>query len=235
MNGRHRHRVPADHADLPAAAAVSRRRAWRRGTRRVPVARLGHQAGIVVLRRPPNRIAFDRTPRDPRIRGQDRALGDRGAEPGVRGARRAPRTPASSLRRASRSGARAARPCPPTRRPAVGAATLVKTELPRARVRIAFGLVFQSVPGATPNRPYSGLSAEPAVGAEPHPGDVVAQGLDLPAREWWVRASRGWSCHRPTGTPPRGSGPGPAEHLRISIASASQPSSRPITLAIRSE
>src|SRR6185369_6602550 len=38
-------------------------------------------------------------------------------------------------------------------------ATLVKMELPLARVRMAFGLVFQSVPGATPNRPYSGLTA----------------------------------------------------------------------------
>ena len=38
-------------------------------------------------------------------------------------------------------------------------ATLVKTELPRANVRIAFGLVCKSVPGATPNRPNSGLVA----------------------------------------------------------------------------
>ena len=38
-------------------------------------------------------------------------------------------------------------------------ATLVKTELPRSSVRMALALVFQSVPGATPNRPYSGLTA----------------------------------------------------------------------------
>ena len=38
-------------------------------------------------------------------------------------------------------------------------ATLVKIELPFASVRIALGLVFQSVPGATPNSPYSGLTA----------------------------------------------------------------------------
>jgi hypothetical protein len=36
---------------------------------------------------------------------------------------------------------------------------LVKIEFPLARVRMALGLVFQSVPGATPNRPYSGLTA----------------------------------------------------------------------------
>src|SRR6478735_10229448 len=36
-------------------------------------------------------------------------------------------------------------------------ATLVKTELPLAMVRIALGLVFQPVPGATPKRPNSGL------------------------------------------------------------------------------
>src|SRR5215831_11530761 len=33
-------------------------------------------------------------------------------------------------------------------------ATLVKIELPRSSVRMALGLVVQSVPGATPNRPY---------------------------------------------------------------------------------
>src|SRR6478752_6285621 len=38
-------------------------------------------------------------------------------------------------------------------------ATLVKTELPWAIVRIAFGFVSQPVPGATPNRPYSGFTA----------------------------------------------------------------------------
>src|SRR6195952_1322489 len=43
--------------------------------------------------------------------------------------------------------------------PSSVSATLVNTELPLAMVRMAFGLVFQPVPGATPNRPYSGLTA----------------------------------------------------------------------------
>ena len=43
--------------------------------------------------------------------------------------------------------------------PSSVSATLVKTELPCAMVRIAFGFVFQPVPGATPNSPYSGLTA----------------------------------------------------------------------------
>jgi hypothetical protein len=38
-------------------------------------------------------------------------------------------------------------------------ATFVKTVLPRSIVRIAFGLVCQSVPGATPKKPASGLTA----------------------------------------------------------------------------
>jgi hypothetical protein len=43
--------------------------------------------------------------------------------------------------------------------PSSVSATLVKTLLPCSIVRIAFGLVFHPVPGATPNRPYSGFSA----------------------------------------------------------------------------
>src|SRR5674476_971363 len=38
-------------------------------------------------------------------------------------------------------------------------ATLVKIELPFSMVRIALGLVFSLVPGATPKRPNSGLTA----------------------------------------------------------------------------
>jgi hypothetical protein len=38
-------------------------------------------------------------------------------------------------------------------------ATLVKIELPCSRVRIALGLVCSFVPGATPKKPYSGLTA----------------------------------------------------------------------------
>ena len=43
--------------------------------------------------------------------------------------------------------------------PSSVSATLVKIELPCAMVRMALGLVCQPVPGATPNRPYSGLTA----------------------------------------------------------------------------
>ena len=43
--------------------------------------------------------------------------------------------------------------------PSSVSATLVKIELPFSMVFIAFGLVFQLVPGATPKKPYSGLTA----------------------------------------------------------------------------
>jgi hypothetical protein len=43
--------------------------------------------------------------------------------------------------------------------PSSVSATLVKTEFPFSIVRMALGLVSQPVPGATPKRPYSGLSA----------------------------------------------------------------------------
>ena len=43
--------------------------------------------------------------------------------------------------------------------PSSVSATLVNTELPFAIVRIAFGLVWKSVPGATPKKPFSGLTA----------------------------------------------------------------------------
>ena len=43
--------------------------------------------------------------------------------------------------------------------PSSVSATLVNIELPLSMVRIALGLVFQLVPGATPKKPYSGLTA----------------------------------------------------------------------------
>ena len=43
--------------------------------------------------------------------------------------------------------------------PSSVSATLVKTELPLLMVFIAFGLVCSFVPGATPKKPYSGLTA----------------------------------------------------------------------------
>ena len=43
--------------------------------------------------------------------------------------------------------------------PSSVSAVLVKIELPAAIVRMALGLVFQLVPGATPKKPNSGLTA----------------------------------------------------------------------------
>ena len=102
---------------------------------------------------------------------------------------------------------------------------------------MAFGLVF--IAGAGRDAEEAGLRVDrvqAAVVAEAHPGDVVADGLDLPARDAWARAWRGWSCRRRCGnaaarwlTCP--SGP---VSLRISMCSASQPSSRAIAEAMRS-
>ena len=44
--------------------------------------------------------------------------------------------------------------------PSSVSATLVNIELPMSIVRIALGLVFSLVPGATPKKPYSGLTAQ---------------------------------------------------------------------------
>src|SRR5262249_30776408 len=43
--------------------------------------------------------------------------------------------------------------------PSLVSATLVNTVLPAAMVRMALGLDFQLVPGATPKKPNSGLTA----------------------------------------------------------------------------
>ena len=118
-------------------------------------------SGTVVLRRPPNRIASSRhAVRVVVLRRQDRALRDRGAVPGVRVRGFGVRLARSSRCPSSRSGGRARPPGPPTtRRRRRCSATLVKTELPAAMVRMALGLDFQSVPGATPKKPNSGLTA----------------------------------------------------------------------------
>src|SRR4030095_7008764 len=63
--------------------------------------------------------------------------------------------PFQSVRWVGGGGEGAPHPPPPSS----VSATLVKTELPFSIVRIAFGLVFQPVPGATPNRPNSGFTA----------------------------------------------------------------------------
>ena len=91
--------------------------------------------------------------------------------------------------------------------PSSVSATLVKIVFARdRRHRVRVGLV-RWCPGATPKKPASGLIAyRLAVLAGLDPGDVVADGRDLPAL---VRtpsagsASRSWSCRRRSGTRPR--------------------------------
>src|ERR671921_1211262 len=118
-------------------------------------------SGIVVLRRPPKRIAEIGTPFGSSYSGarighweigvQNREFGcDEGSsESGVQ-------SPCFQLVRCA--GGSSVIPSHQMS-PSSVRATLVKTELPLSMVRIAFGLVSQPVPGATPNRPYSGLSA----------------------------------------------------------------------------
>ncbi|RAO49495.1 hypothetical protein PSN01_04633 [Micromonospora saelicesensis] len=115
---------------------------------------------MVSLRRPPKRIASIGTPFGSKyssarighwvIGVQNRlfAWEDRPSLSGVQS------LPFQSIRCAGGSPMPSHQTSPSSVRP-----TLVKTELPRSRVRMALALVFQSVPGATPNRPYSGLTA----------------------------------------------------------------------------
>src|ERR1700712_1742153 len=118
-------------------------------------------SGMVVLRRPPNRIAEIGTPRGSVYSGarighwvigvQNRLFGwlEGSAESGVQSA------PFQLVRWAGGSSVIPSHQMSPSS----VSATLVNTELPWSMVRIALGLVSQPVPGATPNRPYSGLSA----------------------------------------------------------------------------
>ena len=67
--------------------------------------------------------------------------------------------------------------------PSSVSATLVKITLAFS-VSIAFGLDSYDVPGATPKKPGFRIDrAEPVVGPRLDPGDVVADGRDLPAFE----------------------------------------------------
>ncbi|SKG71265.1 Uncharacterised protein [Mycobacteroides abscessus subsp. bolletii] len=119
--------------------------------------------------------------------------------------------------------------------PSSVSAVLVKIELPSSMVSMAFGLVLFPVPGATPKNPASGLTAyrrpsapkriqamsSPIVSAV-QPGSVgcsIAM-LVLPHEDGNAAATYF--------TAPSGE-----VSLRISMCSASQPSSRAITDAIR--
>src|SRR5919206_4681861 len=118
-------------------------------------------SGTVVLRRPPNRIAEIGTPFGSSYSGarighwvigvQNREFGcDEGSsDSGVQ---------SCFFQLVRCAGGSSVMPSHQTS-PSSVRATLVNTELPLSMVRIALGLVSQPVPGATPNRPYSGLSA----------------------------------------------------------------------------
>src|SRR5215211_3777427 len=118
-------------------------------------------SGMVVLRRPPNRMAEIGTPLGSSYSGarmghwlsgvQNRLLGwlDGSSESGVQS------RPFQYVRCAGGSSVMPSHQMSPSS----VSATLVKTELPLAMVRMALGLVCQPVPGATPKRPNSGLTA----------------------------------------------------------------------------
>src|SRR4051812_39370223 len=118
-------------------------------------------SGTVVFRRPPNRIAEIGTPFGSSYSGarighcvigvQNRLLGwlEGSSESGVQ---------SWCFQLVRCAGGSSVMPSHQTS-PSSVSATLVKTELPLSMMRIAFGLVSQPVPGATPNNPYSGLRA----------------------------------------------------------------------------
>src|SRR3954467_1887083 len=118
-------------------------------------------SGIVVFRRPPNRIAEIGTPFGSVYSGarighwvigvQNRLFGwlEGSSDSGVQSA------PFQLVRCAGGSSVMPSHQMSPSS----VSATLVNTELPWSMVRMALGLVSQPVPGATPKSPYSGLSA----------------------------------------------------------------------------
>ena len=114
-------------------------------------------------------------------------------------------------------------------------AQLVKIEFSRT-VAIAFGLVFSPVPGATPKKPASGLIAY----RRPSSPNFI-QAMSSPTVSTFQPSSVGISIARLV--LPQADGKAPATcltfpsgevSLRISMCSASQPSSRAMTEAIRS-
>jgi hypothetical protein len=118
-------------------------------------------SGIVVFRRPPKMIALIGTPSGSSYSGakivtlwigvQNRLLGWLEGTPlsGVQ---------SSCLQLVRWAGGSLVMPSHQTS-PSSVSATLVKTEPPFSTARIAFGLVCQPVPGATPKRPASGFWA----------------------------------------------------------------------------
>src|SRR3954470_16568908 len=114
-------------------------------------------------------------------------------------------------------------------------AQLVKIVL-RSTVSIAFGLVLRAVLGATPKNPYSGLTAY----SRPSEPNFI-QAMSSPIVSTLQSGSVGTSIarlvfpHALGNAPPTYLiSPSGLVSLRISMCSASQPSSRAITDAIRS-
>ena len=120
--------------------------------------------------------------------------------------------------------------------PSSVSATLVKTELPLLMVFIALGLVCSLVPGATPKKPYSGLTAH----SRPSSPTRI-QAMSSPRVSTFQPGMVGASMARLVLPQALGNAaamyltmPSGLVSLRISMCSASQPSSRAITLAMRS-
>ena len=117
--------------------------------------------GMVVLRRPPKKIAEIGTPLgsshsgammghcDAGVQKRELACDETSPLSGVQSRR------FQSVRCAGGSSVIPSHQMSPSS----VSATFVKIELPCSMVRIALAFVFQPVPGATPKKPYSGLSA----------------------------------------------------------------------------
>src|SRR4029079_1850786 len=121
--------------------------------------------------------------------------------------------------------------------PSAVSATLVKITL-RSSIFIAFGLVASEVPGATPNNPYSGLMARKRPSG---PGFIHAMSSPIVVTFQPLYAAGGISIARLVLPQAEGNAaaikvfsPEGACTPRISMCSASQPSSRAITEAMRS-
>ncbi len=116
-------------------------------------------------------------------------------------------------------------------------ATLVKIEL-ACRVAIAFGFVFDDVPGATPKKPASGLMAH----SRPS-GPGRSQAMSSPTVHTFQPFCDAGGTSMARFVLPQALGNAAAMYVvspsglsrpRISMCSASQPSSRAWTLAMRS-
>ena len=182
----HRHRVAADDADLAGGGGGRLAREGRAHEGAVhPVARLGHQRDRGLAPTTEEDRVDRHTARVVVLRGEDRALLDRRAVAAVRVAGAARRTRASRARPSTRWRGPGvfSRPSHQTS-PSSVSATLVNTELPMLMVSIALRVgVLVGAGGDAEEAVLRVDRPQPAVLADAHPGDVVADGLDLPARD----------------------------------------------------